>query len=211
MAPEFILFFLLGLVAVVSALGMLFSRNAVYSALFLIVNFATVAVFYLQLSAPFIALSQVTVYAGAIMVLFLFVIMLLGAERSGRTPAVWWNQPLALFLGAVLLVEAATIVLTQRDTLPGIQALPEGFGSPTAVGELLFDQYLLPFEVTSILLLTSMVGAIVLTLRERRREKAERRTAARQTRPERGVLRQDGPDGAGLEPASETTETVRNP
>jgi NADH-quinone oxidoreductase subunit J len=190
---------------------MLLSRNAVYSALFLIVNFATVAVFYLQLNAPFIALSQVTVYAGAIMVLFLFVIMLLGAEQSGRTPAAWWSQPLALFLGVVLLIEAAYIILTQRNTLPALQALPEGFGSPTAVGELLFDQYLLPFEVTSILLLSSMIGAIVLTLRERRREKVERRTAARQTQPVGGGIRQVGPDDAGLEPAPETEETVRNP
>src|SRR5512134_640029 len=102
MTPDLIFFLLLGLVAVVSALGMLFSRNTVYSALFLIVNFATVAVFYLVLNAPFIALSQITVYAGAIMVLFLFVIMLLGAEQGQQHQGRWWYQPLALFLGAVL-------------------------------------------------------------------------------------------------------------
>lgn len=79
MTVQFILYFILAIVAVASALGMLFSRNAVYAALFLITNFATVAVFYLLLDASFIALAQVTVYAGAIMVLFLFVIMLLGA------------------------------------------------------------------------------------------------------------------------------------
>ena len=77
---DLILFLILALVAIGTALGMLISRNTVYSALFLVLNFVTVAVFYLLLGAPFIAMSQITVYAGAIMVLFLFVIMLLGAE-----------------------------------------------------------------------------------------------------------------------------------
>ncbi len=100
MTIQLVLFFVLALVAVASALGMLLSRNAVYAALFLILNFATVAVFYLLLERPFIALAQVTVYAGAIMVLFLFVIMLLGAEQTGRTPAACAGmQPLALVPG----------------------------------------------------------------------------------------------------------------
>jgi NADH:ubiquinone oxidoreductase subunit 6 (subunit J) len=80
MNSDLIVFLVLSLVAISSALGMLLSHNAVYSALFLVLNFITVAVFYLLLGAPFIAMSQITVYAGAIMVLFLFVIMLLGAE-----------------------------------------------------------------------------------------------------------------------------------
>ena len=80
---ELILYGLLALLVVVSGLGMLMAKNAVYAALFLVLNFATVAVLYLILGAPFIALAQVSVYAGAIMVLFLFVIMLLGAEAVG--------------------------------------------------------------------------------------------------------------------------------
>ena len=81
MNSELVVFLVLSLVAIATALGMLFSKNAVYSALFLVLNFVTVAVFYLLLGAPFLAMSQITVYAGAIMVLFLFVIMLLGAEN----------------------------------------------------------------------------------------------------------------------------------
>lgn len=165
MTLELITFFVLAVVAIGSALGMLFSRNAVYSALFLILNFATVAVFYLILNAPFISLAQVTVYAGAIMVLFLFVIMLLGAEQTGRTPAAWWMQPLALILGAILLVETAYFVIILRGTLPAVQTAASNFGDPVVVGETLFRQYLLPFEVTSILLLVAMIGAIVLTKR----------------------------------------------
>jgi len=168
MSTELALFIMLSTVAVASALGMLFSRNAVYAALFLILNFATVAVFFLILSAPFIALAQVTVYAGAIMVLFLFVIMLLGAEQTGRTPTVWWIQPLALVLGVILLIESAYLVFTQRGSLPNPEGVPLLYGTPKLVGETLFTQYVLPFEVTSILLLVGMIGAIVLTQRKAR-------------------------------------------
>jgi len=163
MTLQFILFFTLATVAVVSALGMLFSRNAVYAALFLITNFGTVAIFYLLLDATFIALAQVTVYAGAIMVLFLFVIMLLGAEQTGRSKGVWWVQPLALGLGVILLVEAVFIIFTQHGTLQFVEQVAPTFGGPVSVGESLFRQYVLPFEVTSILLLVAMIGAIVLT------------------------------------------------
>jgi NADH-quinone oxidoreductase subunit J len=163
MTSQLILFFTLALVAVAAALGMLLSRNAVYAALFLIVNFGAVAVFYLWLNAPFIALAQVTVYAGAIMVLFLFVIMLLGAEQTGRTAAIWWQRPAAIFLSLVLLVEAIYIVVTQHGTLQAVETVSPAFGSPVQIGETLFQQYVLPFEVTSVLLLVAMIGAIVLS------------------------------------------------
>lgn len=163
MNPEIIVFFILALVAIASALGMLFSRNAIYAAIFLVLNFATVAVFFLTLGGSFIAVSQVAVYAGAIMVLFLFVIMLLGAERLGQIGTLKWQMPLALVLGLVLIVEAAYVLFTQVGQISELTTLPEGFGSPASVGELLFSQYLLPFEVTSILLLVAMIGAIILT------------------------------------------------
>jgi len=164
-----ILFYVLAVAAVATAVGLLLSRNSVYAALFLVLNFATVAVFYLLLGAPFIALVQVTVYAGAIMVLFLFVIMLLGAEKLPRGQVLPWQRPLAIGLAAVLLVEAG-FLLFQRLELArttAILAAPGAELNTTAalqtLGMALFSQYLLPFEVTSILLLVSMVGAIVLT------------------------------------------------
>lgn len=163
MTLNVILFLILAVTAIASALGMLFSKNAVYSALFLILNFGVVAVFYLILDAPFIALTQVTVYAGAIMVLFLFVIMLLGAEQTGQTPTARWVQPVAFTLAAILLVETAYIVFSQKGTIAIASSVPGDFGAPAAVGKLLFNQYLLPFEVTSVLLLAAMIGAIVLT------------------------------------------------
>jgi NADH-quinone oxidoreductase subunit J len=165
MSLNLLLFLILAGLAVLSALGMLLSRNALYSALYLIINFITVAVMYLTLHAPFIAIVQITVYTGAIMVLFVFVIMLLGAEQIGSRHPQRWFLPLAIFLGAVLLIETVYIVIYQRNLTSGAAKIAEQFGSPKAIGELLFNQYLLPFEATSILLLVAMIGAIVLTKR----------------------------------------------
>jgi NADH-quinone oxidoreductase subunit J len=169
MTIQLLLFLVLALVAIVSALGLLISRNAIYSALFLVLNFMTIAVFFLLLNAPFIAVAQVSVYTGAIMVLFLFVIMLLGAERAGQIQAIRWQIPLAIILGVVLLGEAVYIIVIQRGMLPVVSTqLPADFGSPTQVGTTLFSGYLLPFEITSVLLLVGMVGAIVLTKVEKK-------------------------------------------
>jgi len=155
------------LIAVASGLGVIFSRNAIYSALFLIINFVTVAIFYLLLGGAFIAISQVAVYAGAIMVLFLFVIMLLGAEKLGKSESLAWQRPLAIILGLGLIVETLYVLLFQaREIVPTVN-LPEGFGSPASIGDVLFREYLLPFEVTSVLLLVAMIGAIVLTRKEK--------------------------------------------
>ncbi len=166
---QLLLFIVLALVAIISALGMLTSRNAVYCALFLVVNFATVAVFFLLLNAPFIAVAQVSVYTGAIMVLFLFVIMLLGAERAGPVQSIRWQMPLAITLAVILLVEAGFILLTQRGVTPLVTTqLPQSFGSPAQVGTDLFTNYLLPFEITSVLLLVAMVGAIILVKSEKK-------------------------------------------
>jgi NADH-quinone oxidoreductase subunit J len=168
MTLDLIPFLVLSLIALSTALGMLLSRNAIYSALFLVLNFVTVAVFYLFLSAPFIAMAQITVYAGAIMVLFLFVIMLLGAERSGPQQAIPWQRPVAVILGLLLVAEVGYILLSQVGVIPAsTQEIPETFGSPVTVGLGLFTSYLLPFEVTSVLLLVAIIGAIVLTKVER--------------------------------------------
>ncbi len=148
MIAELILFFGLALVAVASALGLLLSRNAVYAALNLVINFITIAMFYLLLDAPFIALMQITVYAGAIMVLFLFVIMLLGAEHTGRLSESGWMFWTPIVLGVVLVVETLYIILRQWKAIPAIQAAGSDFGAPAAVGLELFQNYLLPFEVT---------------------------------------------------------------
>ncbi len=168
MTTQLALFLGLAAVAIAAALGMLFSRSAVYAALFLVLNFSTVAVFYILLSAPFIAMAQVSVYAGAIMVLFLFVIMLLGTQQIAETSVLPWQRPLAVALALVLIFEAAYTLFGRNVTSAVVQPAVETFGNPQAVGRALFNQYLLPFEVTSILLLVAMLGAIILTHREKR-------------------------------------------
>lgn len=168
---DLIFFLILSLISVSTALGMLLSRNAVYSALFLVLNFITVAVFYLLLGAPFIAMAQITVYAGAIMVLFLFVIMLLGAESLPEAEVLPWQKPLAALLAAALAIESTFIFLTRARPVGAVAQPDPAVNTVTnlrALGETLFTQYLLPFEVTSILLLVAMIGAIVLVRKEKR-------------------------------------------
>lgn len=170
MNSDLIVFLVLSLVSIAAALGMLFSRNAVYSALFLVLNFSTVAVFYILLGAPFIAMAQITVYAGAIMVLFLFVIMLLGAENLPRTKALPWQRPLAVILAVVLAVEALYLLLSRASSDAVITAPDASVNTVENLREMamtLFNQYLLPFEVTSVLLLVALIGAIVLTRKEK--------------------------------------------
>lgn len=167
-----IVFGILAAVAVITAVLMLVSRHAVYSALFLVLNFATIAVLFLLLKAPFIAFIQVTVYAGAIMVLFLFVIMLLGLGRVEEMPSLPALGPIAALLGVLLV---GLLGYTLFSTFSPGTALSAGigpsFGSPAEVGHLLFNRYLVPFEVTSLLLLVAMVGAIFLSTTSRKEPK----------------------------------------
>lgn len=159
------LLIVLGAVSIASALGLLLSRNAIYAALFLVLNFGVGAVIYILLNAPFIAVIQVTVYAGAIMVLFVFVIMLLGAEKlsvDDSATGFAYQRPLAMILAAALLVIAVYVLFT-RAGVPQMTNLALVDTSPTAIGLMLFNTYSFPFEVVSILLLVAMIGAVVLT------------------------------------------------
>jgi NADH-quinone oxidoreductase subunit J len=163
MLPGYIFFTLIALVVVGTAIGMVASRSAIYSALFLVLNFATVALLYLMLGAPFIALVQVTVYAGSIMVLFLFVIMLLGAERLGAAEPLQGQRALAIVLGLILLAEVSLFFLMRAQLTGQIGAPPAESGSPAAIGIALFTDYALPFQVTGFILVVATVGAILLT------------------------------------------------
>lgn len=174
MDTNLIVFLVLAFVAVASALGMLLNKNAVYAALFLILNFATVAVFYLVLGAPFIAFTQITVYAGAIMVLFLFVIMLLGAEELLKRGKFDWQRPVALALAILLILEAGFIIFGGGQAFITITPVGENYANPHQIGLMLFQEYLLPFEITGILLLAAMVGAIVITKRTRPEKKGNK-------------------------------------
>jgi NADH-quinone oxidoreductase subunit J len=171
---ELVVFIVTAIIALVGAGAMLISRNAVHSALFLLLNFGAIAVLFLLLNAPFLFAIQLTVYAGAIMVLFLFVMMLLGAERVEDSPdRLPWQRPLALLLGAALLVVAGvTGVRGAITTPPGGEALL-AFSDPFELGKLLFTTYMLPFQITGFILLIAVVGVVVLNQRARQSAKTK--------------------------------------
>jgi NADH-quinone oxidoreductase subunit J len=157
-----VLFTVLAALAVVSACGVVLRKNAIHGALFLVANLATIAVFYLLLRAEFLAVVQVVVYAGAIVVLFVFAMMVLipGKEETGPDPLRaqrWLAVPLAL----LLLLELG-LVLGSR-ALSGPARLSEPRMGLEPLYQALLTDYLLPFEVTSVLLLAAMVGVMALT------------------------------------------------
>ncbi|MGH9789596.1 MAG: NADH-quinone oxidoreductase subunit J family protein [Candidatus Acidiferrales bacterium] len=162
MTPEAVLFFLFAAVAVAGAVSLILQRHPIHSALSLIVVMAALAALYLLLGAEFIAAVQVIVYAGAIMVLFVFVIMLLNAEAEERTNfsriARYAGIPLALLLTAALA--------WRLWGAPAAAAQPLPAQATRTLSMMLFREYVLPFELTSILILIAILGAVVLAKRE---------------------------------------------
>jgi NADH-quinone oxidoreductase subunit J len=163
MSAGLVVFIILAVIAVAAAVAMLLSNNTLYSALYLIMNFIALAVIYLLLGAPFVALAQVTVYAGAIMILFLFVIMVLGAEKFSEKEPLKWQRPIAILLGLTLVGEGVYGLLNRVGTALVANPATTEMTDPKALGVLLYSKYSLPFEITSILLLASVVGVVVLT------------------------------------------------
>jgi NADH-quinone oxidoreductase subunit J len=167
------LFYLFGAVAVIASLAVIAQRNPIYSVLLLILSFGALSGLYVLLDAPFVAVTQIIVYAGAIMVLFLFVVMLLNApheetEHDERIHPL--RRPGPMRFGAVLaaaLVVELIWALSRGTTEPGAFG-GAGVSSVRALGRSLFTDYAFPFEVTSVLILVAMVGAVVLAKRDPR-------------------------------------------
>ena len=176
MSLDTVLFGFTSFLVLASALMVVVNRRPVHSALFLVLTFLGLAAFYLQLNASFIAAVQVIVYAGAIMVLFLFVIMLLGVDKpmegeSHLGISKWLGALFALGLVAELgFLLTRPIINAPNSALSGIQVIGEPdklypFGSIKAVGNTLFTQYVFAFEATSVVLLIAMIGIVVLAKR----------------------------------------------
>ena len=161
--PE-ILFYAFSGTAVVSAGLMVASvRNTIYAAMWLVVTMLSLACLFILLGAEFIGLIQILVYAGAIVVLFLFVIMLLNL-RGGEMGAE--SQPLLKVVGGVIAVAATVELLAMIGSVAApLPELTEEFGTTVTIGRALYTDYLLPFEVTSILLLAAIIGSVVLAKR----------------------------------------------
>jgi NADH-quinone oxidoreductase subunit J len=167
---ETIFFYIFGAVAVIASLLVIAQRNPIYSVLLLIASFGALSGLYVLLQAPFVAVIQIIVYAGAIMVLFLFVVMLLNApheetEFDERTHPLLRPGPMRFgaLLAAALIVELVWALMQNADT--GGFA-PSAFITVRDIGRLLFTTYSFAFEVTSVLILVAMVGAVLLARRE---------------------------------------------
>ena len=171
-----ILFYVFATILIAGALGVILSRNPVHSALSLVVCFMTSAALWLLIEAEFLAIVLVLVYVGAVMVLFLFVVMMLDVKvealRTGFTRHAW----LGWLTVAVIIAEIAGVIAAQSlgiDVTKGAAPLPAGYSSTQELGSVLYTQYVYPFELAAVLLLVAIVAAIALTMRHRAGLKAQ--------------------------------------
>lgn len=162
-----VVFFFLAAVAIAAGIGLIVSRSPVTSALWLIVNLFCIAALYLTLNAAFIAVIQILVYAGAIMVLFLFVIMLLNLAALPDLQQVDWRLGVAFLLGMAVLAQLVYVVASGLELLPepASAEMAEASGSAYVIGQELFTRYALPLEVIGVLLLVATIGAVMLAKR----------------------------------------------
>ncbi|MGH7824348.1 MAG: NADH-quinone oxidoreductase subunit J [Candidatus Binatia bacterium] len=159
-----LLFFIVAGLLIVSSLLVVFQRAVVHSAIALVAALFLVAILFLTLQAPMVGVLQVLVYAGAIMVLFLFVIMLLNPAALEQRRMVWWGFG---SVAALMLAVALALLLSKSATNGDPAAATELFGSPEQLAKSLFTDFILPFEIASVLLLVAIIGAVVLAKRER--------------------------------------------
>ena len=178
---EAVTFWILAPLAVLAALGMVLTRNAVHGALLLVLDFFALAVFYVLNEAPFLAAVQIIVYTGAIMTLFLFVLMLVGVDSSDSLVEVLRGQRLAaalVGLGFVGLLAGLVGSATNELTTVGLGTV-NAPGNVQAIAALLFSKYVFAFEATSALLITAALGAMVLAHKERREPRPTQRELSR--------------------------------
>ena len=165
-----ILFWFYGSVLLASALAVVLVRNPVHAALFLVLSFFSAAALWILLYAEFLALTLVLVYVGAVMVLFLFVVMMLDINLERLREGFWRSLPLALLVG-VLMAAEMVVALVARGGLAGAMP-PAPAGSNTrALGSVIYTDYVFPFEIAAVILLVAIVAAIALTLRQRKETK----------------------------------------
>ncbi|MEZ7815272.1 MAG: NADH-quinone oxidoreductase subunit J [Burkholderiaceae bacterium] len=162
-----ILFYVFSAVLLGAAFMVVTARNTVHATLFLMLSFFQASMVWMLLRAEFLAITLVLVYLGAVMVLFLFVVMMLDINVEGIRKGFWRNLPLAAGVGALMAAEIAVVV---NDGFAGVPqpTFDEGISNTHALGTLLYTEYLYPLEVAAVLLLVAIIAAIALTLRERK-------------------------------------------
>jgi NADH-quinone oxidoreductase subunit J len=166
------IFYVLAAILLISASRVITARNPVQAALFLVLCFFTAAGIWLLLQAEFLAIVLVLVYVGAVMVLFLFVVMMLDINIDKLREGFWSYLPLAGAIGALMAIEMVLILGNQYFMAAKSVSHPAGYSDTAAIGKVMYTQYLLPFELASVVLLVAIVAAIALTLREKRESKS---------------------------------------
>ncbi|WP_047514115.1 NADH-quinone oxidoreductase subunit J [Methylophilus sp. Q8] len=167
-----IVFYVLSAILLFSGIRVITTRNPVHAALFLVLAFFTAAGIWLLLEAEFLAIALILVYVGAVMVLFLFVVMMLDINLDKLREGFWEYLPMAGLIGVLMVVEM-TMVLAEKNLHPSEAVeLPANYSNTAALGKVLYTDYLLPFELAAVVLLVAMIAAIVLTLRERKDNKS---------------------------------------
>ncbi len=179
-----VLFYLFAAVTVFAALRVISSRNPVHSALFLVLTFCSAAGIWMLLKAEFLAITLVLVYVGAVMVLFLFVVMMLDINLDSVRRGFWMNLPVALFVGVVVVLELAAVLIHSFGGVKATDAprLPADYSNTKALGSLLYTEYVWAFEIAAVILLVAIVSAIALTLRRRKDVRYNDPSAAVRTR-----------------------------
>lgn len=166
MNAQQIIFYLLSLLSIGSALGVVFSKSPIYSVLWLIVCFFSIAGHYVMLNAQFLAIVHIIVYAGAIMVLLLFTVMLLNLNKETETHKPFFVKLSSVIAGGILML---TLLASLKAGVPATYSAPqlEDIGTVQHVGMRLFTDYLFPFEISSVLFISSMIGAVLLAKKEK--------------------------------------------
>lgn len=159
-------FFVLSAILIVASLRVITARNPVHAALYLILAFFTCGGVWALLQAEFLAIAIILVYVGAVMVLFLFVVMMLDINMDRIRQGFWSYLPLGAMLGLLMVMEMGLVLGSKYFQVPASDAVvPAGVSNTKAIGELMFSEYVYPFELASIILLVGMIAAIVLTYR----------------------------------------------
>jgi NADH-quinone oxidoreductase subunit J len=172
-----LLFYVFGAILVLTAIGVITARNPVHCALFLVAAFLNSAVIWLLLEAEFLALTLVVVYVGAVMVLWLFVVMMLDIDVTRLRQGFTRYAPLGALIALIVVAQIGMVVYVRKlgldDTAAAAVARPADYSNTHELGHLLYTQYLYPFEIAAVILLVAIVAAITLTMRDRPGQKVQ--------------------------------------
>jgi NADH-quinone oxidoreductase subunit J len=171
-----VLFYVFGAILVLTAIGVITARNPVHAALFLVAAFLNSAVIWLLLEAEFLAVTLIVVYVGAVMVLWLFVVMMMDVDLARLRHGFTRYAPLGVLIALIVVAQIGTVVYVRQlglDLSAAPVPKPAGYSNTLELGKLLYTQYLYPFEIAAVILLVAIVAAITLTMRQRPGQKLQ--------------------------------------